>query len=305
MVKRSLSFLIILLLTPYLQAAAPVCSGVFADADLFAPWTPGKASTVSVKPSDFFPADFLQLFTDAGTSLNLKIGKGITPESLAFHFKTKEGKFVADFEVWTGSKRESAVIENLLLENPLRKDATTKLGYDQDKKGLPGPVFFHVRDRLFEFLKAGGYKELEVLSSQNISVYFLYNRMIGAEPNTEVAKQMNSYLWTIVRMRKEIWGPEAHTMDEITRFMENPAQIGIPGDKLEILKKSGYEGVYDKDGNLIAVRTPQKPGLTLAERTNLVIPFLPGKPAFQSWEKIHKDCPTCMTMTKKLPEHGS
>ncbi|WP_413581714.1 hypothetical protein [Bdellovibrio sp. HCB288] len=301
--KRGFFVLIYLILfLPLGASSAPLCEYIFAPPGAFKTWDPGLNDTVKVNASDFLPASYIAELSQAGKTVTARVLPVMENQNgVTLNFSTSDGLLIGHLSIWPGSSRHSAVIENLRLENPLANSEYKTLGHAQEKKGMPAPVFNHLRDRLFDFLKAGGFKEIEVLTSQNISTYFLYNRMIGAEPVSDNGRKMNTYVMNLMRMRKEIWGEQAHTLDDVTRIMESNYQRGIDGNQFDKLQPHGYTQIQNRQGEIIAIRAPEKANFTdPAKRTTLVVPFLEGMPALRSWLQIHKTCPDCMYMVRKL-----
>ncbi len=308
--RHNLRIVFVVLSMTITASAAPVCTSIFtseSDVSAFVAWKPENPSSVTnLKVEQFFPADFLTELKANNIPLTLKVTK--VGKAYQFRFNTDKTT-MAEFDIWNGSQPGQIVLEHLFAENPMQPKGHAKLGLDQLKKGLPSPVFTHVRDQIFEFFKAGGYREIEIRSSQNIAVYFLYNKVVGGEPITERAQLMNTYLRNIIRMRTLIWGQEVKSTNDIAIQIEEAS----PGKETQELWKSlqndtakltahGFELIKDATNTVVAFkRTITNPDAKRSKEIGLVIPFLPDRPVLSNWDLLHdKICPECMIMIKKL-----
>lgn len=73
-------------------------------------------------------------------------------------------------------------LTGLEINNPLNQ--FHKLHFSQSSKGFPFPVFKHLRQRLFQFLRNGNYHYL-LSTPQTYAVAMLYTKLVGFKPSSE------------------------------------------------------------------------------------------------------------------------
>lgn len=316
MLLTALAFIV-----PTSHIEANQCVDVFNDQRQFPAWSADYLSPLDqLKPRHFFPRNYLNEAASQGRSISLKIvevddyGKSTFVQS-AFHsylnsivglrFTDDDGLNFVQFDLWKGTQPDRIVVENLLIENRLATKRVNKLRQSQDSKGLPPKVFFHMRNQLFSFLKAGGYKQIEINTSQDILVYYLYNKLVGAKPANELALQMNSYLSYIIEntIKGNIPEVSATSTTDFSKYIGNGHQDPFPQLMHDLWKRSknnpahlktyGFKPIYTVNENLVAIQWQG--------HTAFIVPFLPGKPLL-TWRNLYENYPDTIKMIKNISE---
>jgi hypothetical protein len=150
---------------------------------------------------------------------------------------------------------QSMIVDDLNLENPLRREDSANLNPDQSSKGLPPQVFRHVKERLFEIVKAGGFQEIRTHSQQHFAVVQLYKRFVGMEPVDEKSRKTLDYLEGLYSFsRKEL--PEElrpKDVEEFTRWLGSGGSdpSGITPRRVHILEAFLEEGTVHHSFSLL------------------------------------------------------
>ncbi|MFZ4713809.1 MAG: hypothetical protein ACOYL6_08870 [Bacteriovoracaceae bacterium] len=143
---------------------------------------------------DLLPKAFIKQVEEAQGPivLNMEYKYGT---DLSFSLSTSEYK---KFIYWTFQKNptnaNSIIIESLRLENPLVVKGSEELHHGQLNKGLPSEVFRYARNQIFELIKASKKTVLTSKSSQNYTVFMLYQKLVGMSPKTEQGKEFAQLL---------------------------------------------------------------------------------------------------------------
>jgi hypothetical protein len=308
--KRSLLLIFLTVAAQFIaQAAAwaelPQCSALFSEENPFKPWSLADITTVeNLQANQFLPESFLQKLQEDGreVAITSKPIMNIFGNGLMFEFRDSKKDLVANFGLWKGSQEDRVILERLRLEDPTSNRENLKPA--QNKKGLPGNVFYFARNSIFSFMKAGGFKKIEIPSSENFLTYMLYSRVIGGKPATERARQMSEYLKDAVSLvvKDKILGEDKATIEDFSRHIggyNEGSSFGWELGALWIKYKNDPAKLAENGIKLIGHSSNQPVAFVYKGRVVFFAPFLPDKP-FLTWGSIHKKCPECMLMTRDL-----
>jgi hypothetical protein len=108
--------------------------------------------------------------------------------------KNPFAKFRIEFD---DSQSQNAIMEDLVLEDPIRTELTS-LNFSQNSKGVSPGVFQYAKNRIFLFLKAGGFTHLLSQAARNYVVSLLYEKIVGMKPANSLTEM------TLLKLRS-IW----------------------------------------------------------------------------------------------------
>lgn len=275
----------------------------------FRAWRITKFNSLSkMTVADFFPENFLDSLSQERIKLKLETEPDSERnDAIKFLISTEDGIDVIRFRLWPGKEKKHAVIENLRVQNPLRNKLSRNVKNGQFTKGLPMPTMIYFRERLFEFLRAGGFEAIDIESSQNLLVRLLYQRIVGGRPITAEGQKMTDFLNEITHL-----AIHDHILDEkhlsVNSIDQLARSLGSYGDshlpkymvKMWAKYKENPEALLDKDFSLIYhPRNDQLIGITYRGIHAFIVPFLPGEPLF-TWYEMHEKYPQYMLMVKPL-----
>jgi hypothetical protein len=187
---------------------------------------------------------------------------------------------------------EIAYIEGLAMSNPLNT-ANKNLHITQHSKGLPYPVFKHLKKSLFGFLEKGGIKTIATSGAQDYTVSLLYRKFLGFKPNTEYSEKIYTYLDNAYDVFRKLPEPMAtKNADEFSKIVgtirePDPDFLAaeLEWQKIYSGEKSDWasERYYDNDGNIIGVRM-QAPGTKRSRQFLLNFNY---KNYFFHWSRVN------------------
>ncbi len=275
----------------------------------FPAWKVSKFNSLSkMTAADFLPANFIDLLAQERIRVKLEIElDSERKDAIKFLISTEDGLEVLTFRLWSGKQEKHAVVENLRVQNPLRNKLSRYVKNGQFAKGLPMPTMIYFRERLFEFLRAGGFEAIDIETSQNLLVRLLYQRIVGGRPITAEAQRMTEFLNEITHLvihdhildEKHL---SIHSIDQLARSLGSYGRIHLPlsifmlwdrhKENPEALLSKGISLIYHpRNGELI--------GITFRGNSAFIVPFLPGQPLF-TWYEMHEKYPQYMLMVKSL-----
>lgn len=166
---------------------------------------------------DLFPEDYVRQVEEDKGPFKLRVSFSDRDHSVALMGYVGSTIYVR-VKLFEDPKNPGAmIVDQLNLQDPLRANEKEQLGPDQSGKGLPPQVFRHVKERLFEIAKSGGFTEIRTNSQQHYAVVMLYRRFVGMEPASEKSKEILDYLDDLYAFaRKEL--PEDQRPKDIEEF---------------------------------------------------------------------------------------
>lgn len=241
---------------------------------------------------DLFPEDYVRQVEEDKGPFKLRVSFSDRDHSVALMGYVGSNIYVR-VKLFEDQKNPGAmIVDQLNLQDPLRAKEKEQLGPDQSGKGLPPQVFRHVKERLFEIAKAGGFTEIRTNSQQHYAVVMLYRRFVGMEPASDKSKEILDYLDDLYAFaRKEL--PEDQRpkdIEEFTRWLGtgglDPA--GLTEKRLFHLQNYFNTGKIDPSFQLLK----NKKGITVGalfntpekDATNIVFfEYTQGTPQVLNW----------------------
>lgn len=217
-----------------------------------------KEKNLQLKATDLFPEDFVKEVEEKAGPFKILIR--YIPNKSAVQIEGYVG-----FERYTkvmlleyDKFPQALLVDNLNLQNPLAPETDKGLKPDQSGKGLPPQVFRHVRDRLFELAKAGGYSEIRSTSQQHFSVLMLYKKFIGMEPKSSEAKTLVAEIESLYTFaRKELPKDlKPADVEEFTRWLGsvNGRPSGYTKSRMALLNSYFQTGLIPESVQIIKNR---------------------------------------------------
>ncbi|MBL7542878.1 MAG: hypothetical protein JNL11_03635 [Bdellovibrionaceae bacterium] len=215
---------------------------------------------------------------------------------------------VMKFYFWQGSDPKSVVVEGLKTADLLNE--TTRKAYRGGRTGLPRDVFYHATNSIYNFLRAGGFKKIEIRSSQNLLVYLLYQKVLGAVPANEHAGKMSQLIQEIIRatLTEKLFGDEVKSVADITHYLGGATVTTTTTPMTDIwtmfpdkeratkmLEKFGAKKILNSNKDLI--------GFKRGSSAFFIVPFLPGSPVLD-WQKIYINHAEYLMLEKNITQAG-
>lgn len=255
----------------------------------FAPWTILDPKLgVGLTPDSFLPASFVRELRDQGWTLGLDIKKTI-PDGTTFLIYAENEPHrteIVIFELKPTSVSGKIKMDGLTLENPLA-GSYDSLHPNQSNKGLPMQVFLFARDRLYSFLRAGGYHTLVSGWPQNFLVSNLYGRMLRGT-RTPAGESFHSTMKESYRIASTEF-PESRRVKSLDQFAEilgdafglrrGPGRVTIEAAKFKVLTTALREKWQNKGISPLFGSDPNVP-IALADKKGLLF-LVPMKVGFE------------------------
>lgn len=246
MERGFLKFTGALVLSLLFTVGAPLfadCESAFAKLGSIPPWT-NKDKNLKLNARDLFPEDFVSEIESTLGAFDIRVAHHPLQGFLSIAGVVRSSPCVRVKLFEDPERPQSMIVDDLTLEDPRRSKDSSHLNPDQVGKGLPPSVFRHVKERLFEIVKAGGYQEIRTHSQQHFSVVQLYKRFVGMEPSNEQSKKTLDFLESLYSFsRKEL--PEELRPKDVEEFTRWIGSVGSDPSGLtktrEILLKSYFE----------------------------------------------------------------
>ncbi len=232
------------------------------------PWVFGQ-EIPKIKPHHVLPENFVKLVEEAQGPIQIRSEYRFGSD-LYFEVGTAEYKTFMNWAFFKNTADpESMIIERLRLENPLVKKGTGDLHNAQLNKGLPSEVFRYARDQIFEIIKLSGKKKLVSKSSQNYTVYMLYQKMVGMKPKSAEGKAFSELMDKYYSFgRKHL--PEEYkfkSLNDFTDVLGDYYGSKVSGEARDMWKVYTETGVLNPElqliqnleGNMIGFLYPNAP----------------------------------------------
>lgn len=275
------------------------CLSFYSNVSDFKNWDLSDLSSLnSLSANQFFPTKYLQRLSEANMELILDVSSvpGHT-ESVNLSFLTKDRKhFVANVAMWKGSVPSKVVLEHLETNDPLVKVVKIQR-QGKLRRGLDKDTFFHVRNQLFSFLKHGGFTEIEINSTQDLLVYMLYKKVVGAEPISPMGQLMSSYVEDLAKIALR----KGFSIDALSNVIgtylgssyrtETGELWGKYKNDIPVLEKMGFEFIKNESNENV--------GFLYKGQIMFFVPFLSDKPLF-FWRNMYEKYPEAMYLSVDL-----
>ncbi|MFM8270648.1 MAG: hypothetical protein ACKN9V_10715, partial [Pseudomonadota bacterium] len=202
---------------------------------------------------------------------------------------------------------KSILVDDLTLEDPLRQSESAQLHADQINKGLPSHVFKHVKERLFEIVKAGGYEEIRTNSQQHFGVVQLYKRFVGMEPANEKSKTTLEFIEGLYSFARKELPDELKPKDveEFTRWLGSGGldPSGLTKKREHLLEKYLKQGIVAPSFTLLKNKKGEVIGALFKDneqaKSNIVFfDLTDGKPRIFHW--LHLALTHQLELARKL-----
>ena len=180
-----------------------------------------KEQNLSLKAADLFPEEFVKEVEEKAGPFKILIHHIPHKSAVQIEGFVRYERYMKVMLLEYAKNPQALLVDNLNLKNPLATETDKGLKPDQSGKGLPPQIFRHVRDRLFELAKAGGYSEIRSTSQQHFSVLMLYKKFVGMEPKSPEAKALVDEMESLYSFaRKELPKDLKPTdVEEFTRWL--------------------------------------------------------------------------------------
>jgi len=266
------------------------------------PWS-HKQQNLVLTPMDLFPPDYLrQVVSEVGP---FKIEVIHRPEEGYLKIEGRVGRetYIRVALIIDPNNPKSLIVDNLNLQDPLQSRKKDQLNIDQKGKGLPPQVFQHIRGKLFEIARAGGFSEIRTVAQQNYTVLMLYRRFVGMVPADSETQKKLEYLDSLYHFaRKEL--PESERVRNVEEFSRllgtgtlDPSGLGFGSfilfKRIQSLKDYLEKGVKDETFELLVNTKKEVIGALFKDKSsdkaesNVVFFDITGdKPQILNWFEL-------------------
>lgn len=258
------------------------------------PWT-NQEKNLHLTARDLFPEDYVAQVESAFGHFDIRVAHYPQRGFLSIAGVVRSRPYVRVKLFEDPEHVGSMIVDDLTLEDPLRKTESDQLHPDQSGKGLPPTVFKHVKERLFEIVKSGGYQEIRTHSQQHFGVVQLYKRFVGMEPANEKSKTTVEFIESLYAFaRKEL--PEElrpKDVEEFTRWLGSCGMdpVGLTKKREQLLEAYLKQGIVDPSFSLLTNKKGEVIGALFKDnehaKSNIVFFDLTEKtPTIFNWLKI-------------------
>jgi hypothetical protein len=229
------------------QSAFGDCQDVLSKLGKIQAWS-NQEKNLSLTARDLFPEEYVAQVESTVGNFDIRVAHYPKQGFLSIAGVVHNRPYVRVKLYEDANHPNSMIVDDLNLQDPLRREDSANLNPDQTSKGLPPHIFRHVKERLFEIVKAGGYQEIRTTSQQHFAVVQLYRRFVGMEPADEKSKKTLDYLESLYSFsRKEL--PEElrpKDVEEFTRWLGSGGSdpTGLTSRRVYLLEN------YLKDGKV-------------------------------------------------------
>ncbi len=223
-----------------------------------------------IRAEDFLPPEFLEKIKKEAGPIHARVfdytksaGDDIGYESAHFEIQSRGWPFMRWSLIFDRARPGHIEISELILENPIFDKASSKLRLSQEKKGLPISVFMFVREKIVEFLHAGGFKNILAVP-ENYTVSVLYRKFVQFSPaNNRSLSRFHDVdkLFQYARSSLPL-DVRVKSMDEFSKILGTGAER-IPDALIEVEDlwrnrkngkiPTGLEPFRDASGNLLGL----------------------------------------------------
>ena len=253
-VLRGLSLGALILFLSLSNTVLGDCQDALSKLGKFPAWS-NKDKNLSLTARDLFPEEFVSGVESTLGRFDIRVAHYPNRGFLSIMGTVRNRPCVRVKLYEDPEHPQAMIVDDLNLENPLRREDSTNLNPDQSSKGLPPQVFRHVKERLFEIVKAAGFQEIRTHSQQHFAVVQLYKRFVGMEPVDEKSKKTLEHLEGLYSFsRKEL--PEElrpKDVEEFTRWLGSGGldPAGLTQRRVHLLQDYLEEGTVHHSFSLL------------------------------------------------------
>lgn len=224
------------------------------------PWS-HKQQNLVLTPTDLLPPDYLRQIVSEVGPFKVEVTHRSQESTLQIEGRIGRETYIRVALVADPDNPKSLIVDNLDLQDPLKSGKKDHLNIDQKGKGLPPQVFQHIRSKLFEIARAGGFTEIRTTSQQNYTVLMLYRRFVGMVPADSESQKKIEYLDSLYHFaRKEL--PESERVRNVEEFSRilgtgtlDPSGLGFGSfilfKRIQSLKDYLEKGIKDETFDLL------------------------------------------------------
>jgi len=288
---RTIWFGALILVLSLSHALLADCPDVLSKLGKFPAWS-NQEKNLSLTARDLFPEEYVTQVESALGHFDIKVSHYPLRGFLSIVGTVRSRPYVRVKLFENPDHPKSLIVDDLTLQDPLRKEDSANLNPDQTSKGLPPQVFRHVKEQLFEIVKAGGYQEIRTNSQQHFAVVQLYKRFVGMEPADEKSKKTLDYVEGLYAFaRKEL--PEElrpRDIDEFTRLLGSGGldPAGVTKQRVTVLEDYLEKGVVHPSFSILKNKNGEVIGALFNDnekaKSNIVFfDYLEKKPQILNW----------------------